>query len=159
MDAYRFFSIILLTIISGCSIQKNTHSINGNWCACSTSGDYIEMYVVEDQYKYVTDFQYHQDWNEYSISGDTLIQSNVVDLFDTIFQNKGIIRFISESQISINYLTSDEFWVLNKLKEPITDLNNDSLLIAAVEHRSALANCQGLRSGKERANDSITFQF
>lgn len=159
MPFYRSFIIILFLLIIGCKPKASTNTLIGNWYSCSRSGDYIEMYVVDKKYKYITDFQLPQNWNEYRVSGDTLIQHYFDNILDTTYYSKALIHFVNESQISIDYLTFKEVWVLNKLTNPIIDINNDSLLMAGIKLRSINANCQDQRSHEEKKRDSLIFQF
>ena len=148
-----------------CNSNKQENELTGNWYSCSyaKNGDYIEMFVKENQYRYSSNFGTITPWSEFKISGDTLIQFDKHSTEDSLITNKAIIEFVDENQIKLNYLTSDETWVLHKIDETIKNNITDSMILRETMRRSLEINCVDYRTDEEKRKDSllkeINFQF
>ena len=70
----NFIIIIGLSFLLSCYTDKQVNKITGNWYNCAKNGDYIEMFVKENQYRYSSNFGIITPWSEFKISGDNLIQ-------------------------------------------------------------------------------------
>ena len=57
-----------------CKSNKIENEIHGNWSCCSYRGDYFELYIQNDKYMYVTNFDLIFPWEELYIKGDSLFQ-------------------------------------------------------------------------------------
>ena len=154
-----------LLFLLSCNSNKQENELTGNWYSCSyaKNGDYIEMFVKENQYRYSSNFGTVTPWSEFKISGDTLIQFDKHSTEDSLITNKAIIEFVDKKQIRLDYLTSDETWVFYKINETIKDNLIDSEILRETMRRSREIKCDDTRTDEEKRKDSllkeINFQF
>jgi len=145
------FTIITgLLFLLSCTSNKQENKLTGNWYSCAKNGDYIEMFVKDNQYRYSSNFGTITPWSEFKISGDTLIQFDKHNIEDSLFTNKAIIEFVDKKQIRLDHLTSDETWVFYKIDETIKNNITDSIILRETMHRSLEINCVDYRTDEEK---------
>lgn len=145
---------ILVTIFS-CKTKSTNSFIIGNWYGCTQNGDYIEMHVKGNLYKYSTDFSNPTNWNKFEIKSDTLIQYDKFMYPDSINVNKAILKFSKSEELKLKYFISGESLTLSKLDDKIENIENNILLKIETIERSKKVKCSDLRTEKERKKDSL----
>jgi hypothetical protein len=152
--------IIVLFIIQSCASNKTEESLTGIWYNCAKDGYYIEMHILNNQYRYSTNrLEYVMKPCELQLSGDTLIQFNTGLYKDSAVINKAIITFINPDQFKLEYLTSDEIWILTRAEAAISDFNNDSEILKGTKDRATELPCIDKRSEEERKKDTLNRQI
>jgi hypothetical protein len=152
--------IIILVILQSCTSSKTEASLTGIWYNCAKDGYYIEMHILNNQYRYSANrLEYVMKPCEFKLSGDTLIQFNT-DLYkDSIVINKAIITFINPNLIKLEYLTSDEIWIITRAEAAISHFNNDSEILNGTKRRAVELPCIDKRSEEERKKDTSHTQI
>jgi hypothetical protein len=89
------------------------------------------------------------------LSGDTLIQFDNYSYKDSMAVYKAIVTFEKPDRISLEYLTSDEYWILFKADVDTQDLDNDSAILKGVLSRKKDLPCIDERSDEEKKRDTI----
>ena len=80
----RAILIIIAFTTLNCEFRISKTEISGNWYSCAKNGDYVEMHIKGNKYKYSTDFGNPTNWNEFEIRSDTLIQYDKYVFEDSI---------------------------------------------------------------------------
>lgn len=153
------FTISILLLIFSCKTELKASKISGSWYSCAHNGDYIEMHIKGNKYKYSMDFAAPINWNEFEIKQDTLFQYNNYIFPDSLIINKATIKFTDNETLKIDYFTSDESWTFKKLNEDIANIENDFKLQLETIQRSKNAKCIDYRTEEEKKRDSIDFEF
>lgn len=155
--------LLVLIIVVSCNSSKTTIDISGNWYSCARNGDYIEMFVNDNKYKYSSNFGTITHWDKYQISGDTLIQFNTNLLDDSLFINKALIEKNNDDRFILNYLTSVETWEMHRIKGDINIYKSDKKMLEETLQRAAIIACPDFRPEDEKQEKSIEetieFQF
>lgn len=154
--------LILNTFLS-CSTEDNKTKILGSWYSCSSNGDYVEMHIKENQYKYSTDFGIVTKWNEFEIKGNTIFQYDKYVFEDSTIVNKANLYFLEEGMLTLEYFTSDEDWVFHRLDKAIINIDDNAILNQETKERSNARKCIDQRTEEEKKKDSldtqVDFQF
>jgi hypothetical protein len=157
------YIVFLLTIIYGCEFANNDKVISGHWYSCAKNGDYIEMHIKNNKYKYSTDFGIASKWNELIVKGDTLIQYDKFLFEDSIVTNKAKFELTDKGELKLEYLTSAESWTFFKIDEQIGNIEDNLVLRDKTIERSKERKCIDYRTREEINKDSldgvIDFQF
>ena len=148
------FLILFLVVIS-CNNIKQITSLEGNWYSCSKRGDYIEFIVKNDSYRYSSNLGIVTPWFKYKINKDTLFQYDTNKVYDSMVIKKSIISFSKNGKLFMNYITSNENWIMFRIDEDISNIQDDDLLLKGTKERSKKINCQDIRRKEEKIQDSI----
>lgn len=154
MKQAKHIALVLL-LLFGCTARKNVALLSGHWWGFSKYGDYVEMHIKHNAYKYSTDFTKPTDWNAFEIKGDTLIQYAKFLFPDTIFISKAKFHYTDKGDLVLEYLTSNEDWILHKLEEDIENIENNPLLRYETIKRSKKRKWIDRRTDEERKRDSL----
>ena len=154
---------LLLLLIFGCEPAKNDGLISGHWYSCSKNGDYFEMHIKNNMYKYSSGLGVVSEWNEFKLKGDTLIQYDKFRFEDSIVINKATFYFTDKDELKLEYLTSDENWIFHRINEEVENIEDNLVLRDETIERSKARNCIDSRTKEQRSMDSlervIDFQF
>jgi hypothetical protein len=149
------YIIFLLTVICGCNSKKNENAISGHWYSCAKNGDYVEMHIKNNRYKYSSDFGLVSEWNELKVKGDTLIQYDKFLFEDSLLTNKAKFNLTHKDEFKLKYLTSDENWTFSRIDMEIGNIEDNSVLINKTIERSKGRKCSDYRTEEEVKKDSL----
>ena len=153
------YIIPVLFIIIGCKPIKNDARFSGHWYSCAKNGDYIELHIKNNEYKYSTDFGDPTNWNEFEVKGDTLIQYNGFIFEDSTVIDKAKFHFIDKNEFILEYLTSDESWTFQRLDEEIKNVENNLALKNETIERSKIRKCIDNRTDEEKDSLDVILDF
>ena len=149
------YIFILFLILFSCGLNTNEKKLQGNWYACLKGGEYFEMYIDKDKYRYVTSFGLIFDWNEYRMKDETMIQIESASC-DSIIVNESQINFINKNQFEfIDTIGSKIQWTFYRIEDEVIYYDNDSIMINEAKKRSTKVNCPDLRTDEEKLQDSL----
>ena len=155
------FKIIPIVILAlGCRSSNIESEIEGNWSCCSHRGDYLELYIQNGKYRYVTDFDLIFPWEKFYVKGDSLFQEdNTVEGPLRIAKSK--IEIIDHNSFILHF-ENENPWVFNRIEEQIDISGNNSMNLRNTEQRGTKMNCEDQRTKEEIKKDStdlIYFEF
>jgi hypothetical protein len=152
--------LLLATLfLTGCTPEKIEDKIQGNWSTCSYRGDYIELYIQDDQYSEVTDFDLTLPWKKFAIEGDSLYQETEFTRGEMLVIGSKIE--LPDPNTFVLYFKGEKPWTFHRIEESITISENDAINIANTKKRAEKCNCPDQRTEEEIHQDSnkVYFQF
>ncbi len=152
--------LVIITLLLGCGFSGiDNAKFSGNWRTCSKDGLYIELLIMPDTFMYSSTNGLITKYSNYKIIGDTLIYRDSNLYKDSTNVKKAIITFVSESQMTMDFITSEEQWTFYKLKEYISDINDIEKLKSCTRTRAIKYRCIDAMINEEHAKDSINEQI
>lgn len=141
MNLRTILFIILLLALQSCSLENEAINFAGNWSGCVREGDYIEMLVKKNQYRYSTGTGLVTNWKEFKIEGDTVYYFNNDPNMDSLITVKSRIQYIRKNKMKLKFSETGEVWRLKRIEEAIPDLENRANIIKGTQTRSLSAPC------------------
>lgn len=136
----KSLSIIIFTIfILGCSAKPDKKSLVGVWSNCAEDGYYLEICFNETQYRYISNAGKIFHWNNYKFDGKHLSQGN--ESLKDLNTTDAIVTFINDNKIKIEYTSSDEIWIMEKVNEDIDLSASDQELLNGTLSRAKSSGC------------------
>ena len=149
--------ILSLAILFSCNSDKSS-VIDGNWYTCTHKGGYAEMFVKDGKYKYSCDFDLVTNWQDFEIVGDTFIQYERSDEFNSVSSIKNLFSF-SNNNLVINDITNDVTYIYSPIMQTVKHLNNNTELNKDTKVRALEIKCPDMRTPEEIREDSALFDF
>ena len=156
----KHITLVIATLLIGCGFSNiRQDRFSENWYTCSKDGLYIELLIKANSFKYSASNGLITKYCNFKINYDTLIFSEPNLFEDSIIIKKAMITFISDDQLIMDFITSNEHWTFNKLKEKIFDIDNNEQLLIGTEKRAKKYTCLDTRTKDEKTKDSLDKQI
>lgn len=151
----KLLLIISTILIFGCNTKPDEKSLVGVWSNCAEDGFYQEMQVTKKQYRYVSNAGKVYIWENYEFDGKHL-KFEEKQMNDSVRISEANVVFIAEDQIKIEFLSTDETWIWNKVDETIDLSTSDKDIIEGVISRAKSSGCNATLF---KFNEDVKFRF
>ncbi len=153
------FIFLIAVILLACSLpHKAASKFAGNWYTCSKDGLYVECFIKQKSFIFAASNGIVTQHDDYNIIGDNLIYSDAYLFKDSLVIKKAIIHFVSDTQFTLDYISSDEHWVFHKLREDIPNIENHKELLLDLKKRAIKHQCID-KTQNDAVKKEIYFQF